>query len=192
MRQSPGQPGSRLTPARGNAFQIFLVAAAVLGLGLGLAFGGGVLYGRRGDATASATQATAAAGAAGARPPSAAGGAAAPTTGVVESIAGDTVTIRTSAGGTVSVKLVADTQIRQTVGATAADIRPGNTLVVTGQPDVDGKVAARTVQISPAGGPGGGAPGGTPGAGGAGRPTGTAGAGGAPGGPGRGAGTPAP
>jgi hypothetical protein len=79
---------------------------------------------------------------------------------VVEDVSGDTVTIRTQAGGTVAVKVGGDTQVRQLAPATATDIKPGLNVIVTGQPDVDGKVAARSVQITGPGGQGGGGQGG--------------------------------
>lgn len=144
-----------------NVFQVLIVATAVFGLGLGAAFGGGVFYGRR---TAPETPAAAAptagapgGGGAGATTAGGAptgggglpgGGAGAPTTGVVEEINGDTVTVRTQAGGTVAIKLQGDTQVRQLAPAAPADIKPGLGVIVTGQPDVDGKVAARSVQIT--------------------------------------------
>lgn len=162
-----------------NRFQVLVVMVAVFGLGLGAAFGGGTFYGRRTAPEAAApTAATAApagggAGAAGAAVAGGAGGAAGATTGVVEEVAGDTVTVRTQAGGTVAVKLQGDTQVRQLASAAPTDIKPGLNVIVTGQPDVDGKVAARSVQITGAGGQG--APGGT---------------GGRPGGAGAGGGTP--
>lgn len=131
------------------SFRRLILLTAALGLGAGLAFGVGVLYGGR-DASSAASAGTAGATATtsgAAAQGSATGGGAGPTTGVEEEVSGDLVTIRTSAGGTVAVKLAADTQIRQTAAATAAAITPGATLTVTGLPDLDGNVAARTVQI---------------------------------------------
>ncbi|MGH2598680.1 MAG: hypothetical protein ACRDJ9_04760, partial [Dehalococcoidia bacterium] len=94
-------------------------------------------------------------------------GGAQPTAGTGEQVDGDTVTVRTQAGGTVEVKLTPETQITKQAPAAAADVQPGTQVVVTGQPDTDGKVAARSVQIGAAGRPEGGpapgeAPGGTP------------------------------
>jgi hypothetical protein len=145
-----------------NAFQILVVLTAIFGLGLGLAFAGGAWWGRRDakPATASATPAAgqgAGAAALGGGPPGAGAAAAlsGATTGVVEEISGDTITVRTQNGGTVSVKVQGDTQVRQLASATAADIKPGLNVIVQGQPDVDGKLAARSVQITGAAAPAG-------------------------------------
>jgi hypothetical protein len=150
-----------------NAFQILVLLTAVFGLGLGAAFAGGVYWGQRDTPAATPTPAGAQAGATGGVGAAGAGigagfGAAAAqaTTGVVEEISGDTVTVRTQAGGTVAVKMQSDTQVRQLAPAAVTDIKPGQTVVVQGQPDVDGKVAARSVQITGAGGQGAGAGGG--------------------------------
>ena len=153
-----------------NPFQILVVLTAIFGLGLGAAFAGGAYWGRRDARAATATPAAAqsgpagGAGAAGATGGAGLGGAGAAaaqaTTGVVEEISGDTVTVRTQAGGTVAVKVQPDTQVRQLASAAVSDIKPGQTVVVQGQPDVDGKVAARSVQITGAGGQGTGAAGG--------------------------------
>ena len=148
-----------------NPFQILVVLTAIFGLGLGAAFAGGTWWGRRdapkAEATPTAAAASGASGGAGAAtgsggPGGAPGGAAGQaTTGVVEEISGDTITVRTAAGGTVAIKLQADTQVRQLASASASDIRPGANVVVQGQPDVDGKVAARSVQITGTGQTGG-------------------------------------
>jgi hypothetical protein len=155
-----------------NSFQVLVLVVAIFGLGLGAAFGGGAFYARRtAPAPPAATPAPAAGGlpagggAAGALAGGGAagapggGGAGGATTGVVEEISGDTVTVRTQNGGTISVKLQGDTQVRQLAPATPEDIRPGLGVIVTGQPDVDGKIAARSVQITgapPPAGQGGG------------------------------------
>jgi hypothetical protein len=146
-----------------NFFQILVVFTAVFGLGLGAAFGAGAWWGGREAPAATATPVAAPqAGGGGGLPAGlgGAGGAAQATTGVVEQIDGDTVTIRTPAGGTVAVKLGPDTQVRQLVSASTGEIKPGLNLIVQGQPDIDGKVAARSVQITeaPPGGGGQGTP----------------------------------
>jgi endonuclease YncB( thermonuclease family) len=145
-----------------NSFQILVVVVAIFGLGLGAAFGAGAFYARRTAPEPPAATPAPAAGAgvtggafAGGGAAGATGGASAPTTGVVEEISGDTVTVRTQNGGTVSVKLQGDTQVRQLAPATPSDIRPGLSVIVTGQPDVDGKLAARSVQITGAAPPAG-------------------------------------
>lgn len=152
-----------------NPFQILVVMTAIFGLGLGAAFATGVYWGKR-DAPPASTSTAATPAAAGANATAFGGGGATgatlPTTGVVETVNGDTITVRTAAGGTVSVKLQDDTQVRQLASAAPADIQPGATVVVQGQPDVDGKLAARSIQIGGAssmGGSTGGQGGRTPG-----------------------------
>jgi hypothetical protein len=161
-----------------NPFQYLVVLTAIFGLGLGAAFGGGVLWAKRDAPAATATPAAAQGNPAGGAALGGAGlGAAAAqaTTGVVEEISGDTVTVRTQAGGTVAIKVQPDTQVRQLASAAASDIKPGQTVIVQGQPDVDGKVAARTVQITGTGGQGAGGAGGAGGGQGGQRPAGATG-----------------
>ncbi len=146
-----------------NAFSVLLGLVAVFGLGLGLAFGGGVLYGRT-TAAPAPTAATVAAvpsgslgGLGGAAGPGGAGGAQAAgaagrgnlLAGVIEKVEGNTLTIRTPQG-TSTVNLAADTEIRQTVPAQTADLKPGQTVTVTGTTGADGSMQARTVTITPA------------------------------------------
>ena len=144
-----------------NAFQTLVVFTAIFGLGLGAAFSGAYWERRnRPEATATPAAAAAPAGPVGAASAGAAGGApggaaAQATTGVVEDISGDTITVRTAAGGTVPIKLQPDTQVRRLADATSGDIRPGLNVIVQGQPDLDGKVAARSVQITGAATPAG-------------------------------------
>jgi hypothetical protein len=146
-----------------NTFQILVLLIALFGLGLGAAYAGGVYMGRRDTPAASATPSAAPSGlpsaaAAGGFGAGGGGAAAGATTGVVEEVSGDTITIRTAAGGTVAVKLQDDTQIRQLASASPSDIKPGLNVIVQGPPDIDGRVAARSVQITgPAQTPGGGA-----------------------------------
>jgi hypothetical protein len=167
-----------------NAFSVLLGLVAVFGLGLGLAFGGGVLYGRTTAAPAPTAATVAAApsgslgafgGAGGAGALGGSGGAGAGQAGaagrgnllagVIEKVEGNTLTIRTPQG-TSTVNLAADTEIRQTVPAQTADLKPGQTVTVTGTTGADGSMQARTVTITPA------SAGGTP-APGANRPTAT-------------------
>jgi hypothetical protein len=170
-----------------NVFQVLLALVAVFGLGLGLAFGGGVLYGRK---TAKAAPAPAVvtpqaggggfgAGAAAGQGGQGgqAGGQGRNTAGVIEKVEGNTVTLRTQGGGTTTISLASDTEIRQTVPAQASDLKPGQTVVVTGNPGADGAVQARSVTIAPAGGAGQGQEQGQAGQGA--RPGGTSGARGA-------------
>jgi hypothetical protein len=151
-----------------NLFGVLLVAAAVFGFGLGMAFAGGVLYGRNTAASAAVPTATAAAGGGfggaaaatgtaaagggtGAARPAGAGGA---TLGTVEKVEGNTVTVRTVAGTTQTVTLTPDTELRQTVAAQVSDLQPGQTVTVTGTPGADGSLQARSITIGAAGGQG--------------------------------------
>lgn len=182
-----------------GAFRWLLLTTAVFGLGLGLAFGGGVLYGRN---TAKAAPAAAVVtvpagggaafggGGAGAAGTAGAGGAQAGgqgggqqrggaggglTAGVIEKIEGNTITLRTQQGSA-SVAFTSDTTVRQTVGAQAADLKTGQTVTVTGAAGSDGKVNAQSITIAPAGagtGGQGGGPGGQGGAAPAATPAGT-------------------
>jgi hypothetical protein len=140
-------------------FQLLVVLMAALGLGLGAAFAGGAYYARRtaptaaepaaaGGTNAAAEGSPSAGAAAGFRAALGAGGSgAAATTGVVEVIADETVTIRTQASGTVTVKLQPDTRVSQLAPASRTEIKPGQRMTVLGQPDADGAIAARSVQI---------------------------------------------
>lgn len=163
-----------------NLFGALLALVVVFGLGLGLAFGGGALYGRKSVKVVSAPTATAAAGAgaagaagglgggtggAGGAGAQAQGGAAgggqgrAGTAGVVEKIDGNNLTLRTQTGS-VTVTLASDTEIRQTVAAQATDLKPGQTVTVLGTPGADGNIQqARSITITPAGAGAGGAQG---------------------------------
>src|SRR5438128_37131 len=116
-------------------FQKLVVLAAVVGIATGGAFAGGTMYGRT-SANAETPAATATtAQSAGGLPSGAAlpAGAQAPTVGVVEQSDGTTVTLRTQAGGTVTVTLQPDTQFSQSAAATAADLKPGTSVAVNGQ-----------------------------------------------------------
>lgn len=155
-----------------NAFSVLLGLVAVFGLGLGLAFGGGVLYGRTTAAPAPTAATVAAApsgslgglggaaglGGAGGGQATGAAGRGNLLTGVIEKVEGNTLTIRTPQG-TSAVNLAADTEVRQTVPAQTADLKPGQTVTVTGMAGADGSMQARTVTITPAGAGGTPAPG---------------------------------
>lgn len=153
-----------------NTFSVLLGLVAVFGLGLGMAFGGGVLYGRT-TAAPAPTAATAAAapsslgalggaGGAGGTGASQAGaaGRGGLLVGVIEKVEGSTLTVRTPQG-TSTVNLAADTEVRQTVPAQTADLKPGLTVTVTGTTGTDGSMQARTVTITPAGAAGAPTPG---------------------------------
>ncbi len=80
--------------------------------------------------------------------------------GTVDSISGDTITVKTNSGSSVQVQLAANGRIVVDNAATASDIQPGEFLVATGQQQGTDLVAT-TINLSttpPAGpgGPGGG------------------------------------
>ncbi len=54
------------------------------------------------------------------------------TFGTIQSIDGDTITIRTQSGDTVTVKAGADTQVRVTKDGSVSDLSKGSTVVVAG------------------------------------------------------------
>jgi hypothetical protein len=142
-------------------FQILVVFVAVVGLTTGGAFAGGVLYGRESAPESEAPQTTTAATGTGGGTrivgPGGAGqaGGAAPTTGVVEKVEGQTMTVKTQDGASVAVTLQPDTQVTQVAPAATTDLQPGVPVSVSGQPGSDGTIAARSVQIGGRGGPAG-------------------------------------
>jgi hypothetical protein len=112
--------------------------------GAGGAGGGG----QGGAAAGQGGQGGQAAGA-GASASAAAGGAQARSAiGVIEKVEGNTLTLRTQAGSA-TVTLAPDTSVMQTAPAQAGDLKAGQTVVVAGTPEADGKIAARSVTISP-------------------------------------------
>lgn len=79
--------------------------------------------------------------------------------GTVDSVAADGFTLATEAGKT-KVVVPANARIQKTVQATAADVKEGTLVQVTGDAGADGVVAAKSVLIMPAGqGAGQGRPG---------------------------------
>jgi hypothetical protein len=89
--------------------------------------------------------------------PAAAGAARGPgraTAGTIESVDGDTVVV-TTPEGSVRVNLGDTTSLQKQVPAERSDLAPGQRVLVTGERDADGAVAASSVQIGGEGGPGG-------------------------------------
>ncbi|HKZ50615.1 MAG TPA: DUF5666 domain-containing protein [Dehalococcoidia bacterium] len=160
------------------SFRTLATSIMALGLALGLTFAGGVAWGRTsvaetvvteqvqsagssqlgGGAGQAGTQGRAAgqggqgaAGRAGASPSPTDGDRQGSVTGTVARRDSDTIEV-TTATGSVSVKLSGNTAIRKTVEATAADITPGQSVLVQGQRNPDGSLAAASIQIGTAGG----------------------------------------
>jgi hypothetical protein len=139
------------------------------------ATGGAAFAGRRSGAAAGAGGGAAAAGggagAGAAGGTGAAGGAAAragATAGIVTDIQGATIYLTDASGNLVKITTSAASTVRKTDAGTMSDIKPGQTLIVTGAKAADGSTAARTITISTAalGSGGGGGFGGGTGAGG--------------------------
>ena len=80
------------------------------------------------------------------------GGAGAATTGTVAYIAGSTLYVTTSEGNTVKVATSAGSSVTKTSKSSVGDIRPGETVVVTGSTGSDGAVTAESIRVGSAGG----------------------------------------
>lgn len=151
-------------------FRILLLIVVVFGLGWGAAFGAGVAYGRAGagpspaasvsrsDSAPAAPSGFGSAGSSGSGPATSSEdgprGAMAGTMlgrgtiGVVEQAAADRLTLR-GAGGQTTVLLQPDTAIRKATDASRADLRAGAMILISGQRDPSGNVAARSVLLLP-------------------------------------------
>jgi hypothetical protein len=184
-----------------NTFNVLLGLVAVFGIGLGLAFGGGVLYGRTSAESpplpAVLTPAPGGGGAAAFQGGGAGGAGAA--TGGSPAAGGQTGGQGGQAGGqggqgggqtagviekiegntitlrtqqgTATVTLAADTDLRQTVAAQVTELKAGQTVTAQGTRGTDGTIQARSLTITPAGA--GGGQGGQGGQGGGQRPQGS-------------------
>jgi hypothetical protein len=73
------------------------------------------------------------------------------TFGAIESIDGNTLTVTTQAGGTVTVQVTDTTLIEKNASVQVADLAAGDTVIVSGSDNSDGSVTARSVQVAPAG-----------------------------------------
>jgi hypothetical protein len=103
-------------------------------------FGGGALGGAGGGAGAGAAGGTGGTGGTG----GAGGTAAIPAViGQIVSVTGDTVVVKNLGGKLITVKLSAGTKVTQ--AATAADLKAGQTVTVSGTTEADGTVTATTV-----------------------------------------------
>lgn len=67
--------------------------------------------------------------------------------GTIEKVDGDTLTVKTRAGETATVKLTADARVAAMLKATLADIKPGSFIGVTAMPQPDGSQRAIGVHI---------------------------------------------
>ena len=147
------------------ALVLGFLALGVLG---GIAFGGGVLYGRQSAPAAKAATAAAApvaAGATGAGTPAAGGGRGGGggnggagggafnpanfSAGAIDSINGSTVVIRTAAGITSNVLLTPATRVETTVQGASSDLKAGSVVCIQGTPNEAGVLTATTIDIAP-------------------------------------------
>ncbi len=67
------------------------------------------------------------------------------TAGTIESIDGDTITVKLEDGTTVKVTTDADTTVTETTDATVGDLATGDTVTVFGAKGADGSVAADSI-----------------------------------------------
>lgn len=73
------------------------------------------------------------------------------TFGAIESIDGNTLTVTTQAGGTVTVQVTDTTLIEKNASVQVTDLAAGDTVIVSGSDNSDGSITARSVQVAPAG-----------------------------------------
>lgn len=150
-------------PAKGIRVRVPIAVAVLAVVALLGVFGGAQLK----SSNASATVATPAAGA-GTRNRQFSGGPngqrGGGTIGTVESVNGDTVTVKDQQGVTKTITLDANTTISKSTTGSVADITTGETIIVRGTANSDGSTTAQNVTIgngavgafgAPGGGPGG-------------------------------------
>lgn len=73
------------------------------------------------------------------------------TFGQIESISGNTITIKDAQGNQVKVQLQSSTTITKTVAGSTSDLAQGVNITVSGQRGSDGTVTATSINIVPAG-----------------------------------------
>jgi len=86
-----------------------------------------------------------------------AGGADAPTTGTVSSVAGDKLFVTDAEGNTIKVIVRPSSTVTRSAASKAAQIHPGDTVIVQGAKKKNGTVTAQSVSASEAGSSPGGA-----------------------------------
>jgi hypothetical protein len=139
-------------PRRG--IRLGFPAAALIALLVAAAgfWGGAALQKSHGTSSSSAAsglaarfRGAAAPGATGAGPGAGFGGGAAGTTGTISVVDGKTLYVLTSTGSLVKVTLGASTAVTRNAKTAAADLRPGDTVVVQGATRAGGNVSATSV-----------------------------------------------
>jgi len=143
-------------PAKGVRLPVPAAILLVLLVAAGGIWGGAALQRAQGSSAATTFSAARLAfshGAAGAGAFSrfASGPAAGATTGTVTVIDGSTLYITNAAGNIVKVTLTPSTTITRDATATAADLRPGDTVVIEGATAKNGTVAASSIAATAAG-----------------------------------------
>jgi hypothetical protein len=172
----PPRPRRRLLGTGGNPIQLVLLGVLLIACG----FIGGVLVeksesssgssGSSGGASSLASRFAALRGASGTTGTAGAGGrsgsgstsggfsAAAgdgfkrPTAGTVAYLAGSTLYVTNSEGNTVKVTTSAGTTVNKTVKSAVKDIRPGETVTITGETGSGGKISAESIDVGAGGG----------------------------------------
>jgi hypothetical protein len=138
-----------------GGFSLLVLVALIIGVAGGVAFGGGVLYGRTTALTPKATAVVAARPAA--TPTSAPGGAGGGRggggggglQGAIDSVNGNTLAVRTQQGTLTKVNLGSTTRINTTAPASSVDLKPGTIVTIAGQPDDAGTIGATEITITP-------------------------------------------
>lgn len=92
-----------------------------------------------------------------------AAGQAGMTFGQIDGIDGNTLTVTDRDGNAVMVEVADTTLIEKNASVSVSDLVVGDTVIISGNPNDDGSITARSVQVAPAGRFFGGNPGGPPG-----------------------------
>ncbi len=155
-RPAPVEP-KKSSGSRWLVLSLGLVAALVVGLF------GGILIGQN-TATASPAASTRQGGGFGGGPGAGNGGGAAGgfgrggfTAGTIVSINGNVIVVKNQQGTDVNVTATSTTTVTNTIPGALTDLKPGDTVTATGQPDSSGNVTALTIAKGQLRTPGGGA-----------------------------------
>jgi len=146
-------------------YKTVLIAVGAVALTLGIAFGGGVAYGRSsapqsqlsvvssgnsGRGAANSTGGGTGNGQGSGRQGGGGQGLGRPVAGSVKSVDGDTITISTQNNGDVKVQLSSSATIVKEAAGSSSDIQPGQFVLARGQQNADGSLTANTVNVGPA------------------------------------------
>ena len=123
-----------------------------------IAFFGGMMYGKSSVSTGGNGSFAAGGGPGGnfgGRTRGGANGGAGITSGDILSMDNQSMTVQLRAGGSKIVFLSASTTVQKQTEGTRADLKVGTSVTAIGTPNSDGSITAQSVQIRPAGMPGG-------------------------------------